>query len=237
MRPRPSSCLNWRRPESDHRPSVYAISTWDDTTDPVSTIASLLPQRGRIIVSDDLWALHVLGLTRQNPGLDLIPTSEAVGGLRSIKSPDERDALAAAGALADKVAAQIQHGEIPLVGRTEAEIAAEITDRLLTVGHETVEFVIVASGPNSASPHHHPGSRTIRRGEMVLFDFGGRHGGFCSDTTRCVYTGPVPQEVRGRLHRALRGPGSGGAGREARPPPRGGGPRGAARDQRRRIRP
>ena len=179
-----------------HRPSVYAISTWDDTTDPVSSIASLLPQRGRIIVSDDLWALHVLGLTRQNPGLDLIPTSEAVGGLRSIKSPDERDALAAAGALADKVAAQIQHGEIPLVGRTEAEIAAEITDRLLTVGHETVEFVIVASGPNSASPHHHPGSRTIRRGEMVLFDFGGRHGGFCSDTTRCVYTGPVPQEVR-----------------------------------------
>ena len=179
-----------------HRPSVYAISPWDDTTDPVSTIASLLPQRGRVIVSDDLWALHVLALKRKNPELELVPTSEAAGGLRSIKSPEERDALAAAGALADKVVAQIQHRDIPLVGRTEAEIAAEITQRLLAVGHQTVEFVIVASGPNSASPHHHPGPRTVHRGEMVLFDFGGRHDGFCSDTTRCVYTGPVPRDVR-----------------------------------------
>ncbi len=178
------------------RPSVYGVTTWNDTTDPVSTIASALPQGGRVIVSDDLWALHVLGLMRQRPGLDLVPASEAVGGLRSIKSPEERDALAAAGALADKVAAKIQHREVPLVGRTEAEVAAEVADRLMEVGHDTVEFVIVASGPNSASPHHHPGPRTIERDEMVLFDFGGSFGGFCSDTTRCVYTGPVPQEVR-----------------------------------------
>lgn len=178
------------------RPSVYAVRSWDDTTDPVSVIASLLPTRGRVIVSDDLWALHVLGLQCQSPNLDLVTASEAVGGLRSIKSPPEREALAAVGSLADKVATQIQQGEIPLVGRSEADIAADISDRLIAAGHDSVEFVIVASGPNSASPHHHPGSRVVRRDEMVLFDFGGRSNGFCSDTTRCVYTGPVPAEVR-----------------------------------------
>lgn len=178
------------------RPSVYAVQSWDDTTDPVSVIASMLPARGRIIVSDDLWALHVLGLRRRSPNLDFVAASEAVGGLRSIKSPSERDALAAVGSLADMVATQIQRSEIPLVGRTEADIAADISDRLIAVGHDSVEFVIVASGPNSASPHHHPGSRVVRRDEMVLFDFGGRSGGFCSDTTRCVYTGPVPVEIR-----------------------------------------
>ena len=178
------------------RPSVFGVTTWNDTTDPVSTIATALPQQGRVVVSDDLWALHVLGLKRRNPRLELVAASEALGGLRSIKSPEERDLLAAAGSLADKVAAQIQQGEVPLVGRTEAEVAGEIADRLVTVGHETMEFVIVASGPNSASPHHHPGSRVIGRDEMVLFDFGGRFSGYCSDTTRCVHTGPVPREVR-----------------------------------------
>lgn len=178
------------------RPSVYVVRSWDDTTDPVSVIASLLPTRGRVIVSDDLWALHVLGLQCQSPGLDLVTATEAIGGLRSIKSPLERGALAVVGSLADKVQTQIQQGEVPLVGRSEAEIAADIAGRLVAAGHDSVEFVIVASGPNSASPHHHPGSRIVRRGEMVLFDFGGRAEGFCSDTTRCVYTGPVPAEVR-----------------------------------------
>ncbi|WP_420625706.1 M24 family metallopeptidase [Candidatus Poriferisodalis sp.] len=177
------------------RPSVYAVRTWGDTTDSATTIASALPRRGRIMVSDNLWALHVLGLQRHAPNLEFVPISEAIGGLRSIKNSEERDALAIVGALADKVVAQIQHGEIPLLGRTEAEIANDIADRLIAVGHDTVEFVIVASGPNSASPHHDPGLRTVRPGEVVLFDFGGRFEGFCSDTTRCVHTGPASAEV------------------------------------------
>ena len=67
---------------------------------------------------------------------------------------------------------------------------------MLNVGHDTVEFIIVASGPNSASPHHHPGERSVGPSEMVLFDFGGTHAGYHSDTTRCVFTGPIPDEVQ-----------------------------------------
>lgn len=177
------------------RPAIYAVQTWDDTTDAGRVIVSALPQRGTVLVSDDLWALHVLGLQRRLPELELLSLSDSLGGLRSIKSPQERDALAAVGSLADQVAAELQRGEIPLVGRTEAEIAEDIADRLVAVGHETVEFVIVASGPNAASPHHHPGARIVRTGEIVLCDFGGRFNGYCSDTTRCVHTGPAPAEV------------------------------------------
>ncbi len=178
------------------RPSVYSVHTWDDTADSASVIAAALPQRGAVLVSDDLWAMHLLGLQRSSPGLELRSLSDSVGGLRLIKSPEERAALAAAGSLADQVASQLQHGQIPLMGRTEAEIAEDIAERLIAVGHETVEFVIVASGPNAASPHHHPGSRTVRTGEIVLCDFGGRLNGYCSDTTRCVHTGPAPADVR-----------------------------------------
>jgi Xaa-Pro aminopeptidase len=61
--------------------------------------------------------------------------------------------------------------------------------------------VIVASGPNAASPHHEPGERRIEAGEGVLFDIGGtdldEHGvGYCSDISRCVHLGPPPPELR-----------------------------------------
>jgi len=58
-----------------------------------------------------------------------------------------------------------------------------------------VNFAIVAAGENAASPHHHPGSRVIRAGEIVLCDFGGTMDGYCSDITRCVYTGEPAADV------------------------------------------
>jgi Xaa-Pro aminopeptidase len=98
------------------------------------------------------------------------------------------------------VAAALQAGEIPLVGRTEAEVSAELGRRILAEGHAKVNFAIVAAGENAASPHHHASDRVIRAGEVVLCDFGGTtaepHGvpGYCSDITRCVYTGEPPAE-------------------------------------------
>jgi Xaa-Pro aminopeptidase len=94
------------------------------------------------------------------------------------------------------VAAQLQAGEIALVGRTEAEVSAELGRRLVAEGHARVNFAIVAAGEDAASPHHEPGPRVIRAGEVVLCDFGGTTPeGYCSDITRCVHTGPIPAEV------------------------------------------
>lgn len=183
-------------PRVESRPDLYTVLGWDDTTDPVEVIARCLPETGTVLVSDDLWAMHVINLSARAPGLSLVPLGDTLGGLRSIKAPAELTAIAAAGALADEVARQLQEGVIPLVGRSEEAVASDIAARLVAVGHDSVEFVIVASGPNSASPHHHPGERVIGPGEMVLCDFGGKLNGYCSDTTRCVWTGRPPDEVR-----------------------------------------
>ena len=184
----------------EHRPTVFDIAGWADNEDPISRVAEALAQSSTIAVSDDMWADHALRLQvllsrsgSETGGLRSIGSE--LGGLRSIKSPAERLAMQKVGAMADEVAGQLQRGEIPLQGRTESQVAADIGDRLIAAGHETVEFVIVASGPNSASPHHHPGDRVIQPNEMVLCDFGGKHGGYCSDTTRCVFTGLIPPDV------------------------------------------
>ena len=122
-----------------------------------------------------------------------------------VKDAAEIEALRAAGAAADRVARQLHGGEIPLVGRTEAQVSADISARLVAEGHDKVNFAIVAAGENAASPHHHAGSRVINEGEIVLCDFGGTMAGYCSDTTRCVFTGAPPKEIAdayGVLHAA-----------------------------------
>lgn len=176
-------------------PEVFTISPWEDSEDPIELAIANLPEVGSVLVSDDLHAHHLLALQSARPGLSFRALNQALGGMRAVKTGAERRALRTVGALADKVHQQIRDGEVPLVGRTELDVKQDIHDRLLAAGHDTVVFIIVASGPNSASPHHHPGDRVIQPNEMVLFDFGGTYEGFTSDTTRCVFTGPIPDEV------------------------------------------
>lgn len=110
------------------------------------------------------------------------------------------EALRRAAHAADRVAAALQAGEIALVGRTEAEVSAELGRRLLAEGHHRVNFAIVATGPNAASPHHEPGASVIEPGHLLLCDFGGTmHDadgvGYCSDITRCISLGEPTAEV------------------------------------------
>ena len=121
--------------------------------------------------------------------------TEVMNDLRMRKDAAEVAALQAAGAAVDRIAAQLHAGEIPLAGRTEAEVSADLSRRLLAEGHQSVNFAIVAAGENAASPHHHPGGRVIRNGDLVLCDFGGTMNGYCSDITRCVHLGEPPADI------------------------------------------
>ena len=108
--------------------------------------------------------------------------------------------LRRAGAAADRVAVALRAGDVPLVGRTEAEVSVDLGRRLVAEGHARVNFANVAAGANAASPHHEPGSRVIGADEVVLCDFGGTmHDefgvGYCSDITRCVWTGEPPADA------------------------------------------
>jgi Xaa-Pro aminopeptidase len=126
--------------------------------------------------------------------------SEVMGPLRARKDAAEIAALRKAGAAVDRIAAQLQAGEIELAGRTEAEVSADLGRRIRAEGHHRVNFAIVAAGANAASPHHEPGARAISEGEVVLCDFGGTMlgddgVGYCSDITRCIHLGEPDAET------------------------------------------
>lgn len=182
-------------PRVAEQPGVFELMAWDETDDPVALAAKLLPDASTIAVGDQMWARFLVELLPLLPGAEYRRAVDVVGPLRMVKDSAETDALAAAGAAVDRIAAELQAGRIPLVGRTEAEVSADLSARIVAEGHDKVNFAIVAAGENAASPHHHAGSRVIREGEIVLCDFGGTMAGYCSDITRCVFTGDVPSEI------------------------------------------
>ena len=177
------------------QPEVFSIVPWNETDNPIAIVAKLLGDAKRIAVGDQMWARFLVELLPHVPGATFTRAVDVVGALRMSKDASEIAALRAAGAAADRVAAQLHAGKIPLIGRTEAAVSADISARLIAEGHDVVNFAIVAAGENAASPHHHAGSRVIQANEIVLCDFGGTMNGYCSDITRCVFTGAIANDV------------------------------------------
>jgi Xaa-Pro aminopeptidase len=180
------------------RSGAVEVVAWDETDDPHAIVGSrvgcdLTPVGSKVLVNDRLWASHVFALGAVLPEVELGLASELLSDLRMVKDEDEIELLRIAARAADRVVDQIASGR--LVGRTEHDVSREVRDRLVTEGHETADFAIVASGPNSASPHHEPTNRVIQAGEPIVLDIGGVLGGYCSDTTRTLWvTGGDPQK-------------------------------------------
>lgn len=180
---------------------VFTVRPWSETEDPIEIATGLLEgQTATVGISDRAWATSLLAFQQRLPTTAWVAASTVTSPLRAIKDADEIAQLRAAARSADIVAAALQSGAIAMVGRTEAEVSEDISARLLAGGHRRVNFAIVGSGPNGASPHHEAGGRRIARGEVVVCDFGGEYAngddvGYCSDITRTVVTGPPDPEV------------------------------------------
>ncbi|MDD2927597.1 MAG: Xaa-Pro peptidase family protein [Candidatus Omnitrophica bacterium] len=121
------------------------------------------------------------------PGEYLIPTHSLIESLRQVKGAGEikkiREALKITGLSLQFIKSFIKPGT------KELEIAAELERFIRYNGAIGAAFdIIVASGPNSAYPHHRPGQKRIREGEPVLVDIGVDYFGYKSDLTRVFFS-------------------------------------------------
>lgn len=175
--------------------AVAEIVDWPETADPIATVARLLPNAGRVGLDDHMWAEKVLRFRAAMPRAAQVLAGTVLSELRVRKDDDEIQALREAGAAIDRVHARM--GEWLRPGRTEREIAREIADAIVAEGHVRADFVIVASGPNSASPHHETSDRVVESGDPVVVDIGGTtEAGYCSDETRTYAAGEPPGHYR-----------------------------------------
>lgn len=168
---------------------------WSERDDPYAIVAGRLGTPATVALANRMWAEQVLRFRAAFPHAEQSLASAVIGELRMRKDPDEVAALRRAGQAIDRVHQRM--AEFLRPGRSEREAGRLIAAAILDEGHATVDFVIVASGPNGASPHHEVSDRVMQQGDVVVVDIGGtNHEGYCSDCTRMYTLGQPPQEFR-----------------------------------------
>lgn len=175
-------------------PGSFEIRPWGETESPVE-LAAAVANPEKVAVGDHMWAVFLTRFMKLWPNASWIPASELTSELRIRKDADEMELLRQAAHAVDRAMARIP-SEISFAGHTEADVARDLADLTVEEGHDTAEFGIVGSGSNGASPHHHSGDRIIEKGDLVVCDYGGRWGGYFSDSTRTFVVGdPTDEQV------------------------------------------
>lgn len=173
------------------------LVAWADADGPDQALRQALDS------SSSIRALAVDGLMRADFLLSLqqklasgktLSAEPLLAALRERKSAPEVEALARAAAQADRA---MQAGiDACKPGVTEAAVAWAVESAFRLDGAEMVDFALIASGPNTAFPHHHPGERRLAKGDSIILDIGGTLEGFKSDITRMVHLGKPSEEFR-----------------------------------------
>ncbi|CAN5724917.1 Xaa-Pro peptidase family protein [soil metagenome] len=189
------------RAEAAGLPEELRLHDVGETGDPYAVAARCLDGAvGRLGAGDQLWSMFLLGLQQAMPGASWTRASAVMRELRMRKTPDEVDALRRAGQAIDRVHAQVPG--LLKAGRSEAEVGRDIAEAILAEGHSEVDFVIVGSGPNGASPHHETADRVLADGDGVVIDIGGTLDAYHSDCTRNYVLGDPPEGYT-QAHAAL----------------------------------
>lgn len=175
------------------KPGDFELRAWDETEDPVDAATGVIDSPWRVAVGDQMWSVFLTRFQRRWSGAEWLPASELTSELRLRKDEHEVELLRSAAHAVDRVMGRIP-SEVGFAGRTERDIARDLAEMSVEEGHDESAFTIVASGPNGASPHHEPGRRIVEEGDLVVCDFGGRLGGYFSDSTRTFVVGEATLE-------------------------------------------
>lgn len=130
-------------------------------------------------------------------------TSGVVESLRSVKDEGEIAVMRQAA----RVTVQALEETLPLAkpGARECDLATEIEYRMRRHGAEGAAFeTIVASGPRAAWPHARASTKSLEKGELVIFDLGAILSGYAADMTRTVFLGQPSRRVV-NLYKAVLG--------------------------------
>jgi Xaa-Pro aminopeptidase len=169
------------------------LVSWTETEQPAAVLASMAGKaaRGTIAVNDDLWSVFLLRLQQAMPQARWVEAAGLLRPLRMRKDASEIATMAEVARLTDETWEEFIRQ--PVAGLTELE-AKERLEAALKARGVTPGFCIVASGPNSASPHHHAGDRVIQEGDALVVDWGGTLYGYYSDVTRSAHVGTPSKE-------------------------------------------
>ncbi|ASJ04095.1 M24 family metallopeptidase [Thermococcus barossii] len=182
----------------------FPVTFWRDGENPYDKLAWILAElhlsKGRLLIEDTMRADWLIGVIRLGP-FEFHPLSSVIRELRMRKDRHEIEMMGHAAKAADRVFDEILSWD--LLGMRERELALKIELAVRELSDGISFEPIVASGENGANPHHEPGNRRLRKGDMVILDYGARWKGYCSDITRTIALGR-PSERLVEIYEAVR---------------------------------
>src|SRR5262245_4513127 len=167
------------------------LIVWADHEDPFAMLAARLglEHPRTLLLGEGFRVAPLLALAAR---ATCRPAAPAIAPLRAVKDAEELRYLAEAGRHADAIVLEVADFMRP--GMTETEVARFALDRFVAVG-DTEPWAIVASGPNSALPHHFNSERRLSEGDVVILDIGAYTSGYGSDISRTFWLGTPPPEA------------------------------------------
>lgn len=151
-------------------------------------VKKLAVQAGHFTIADEAE------LKKKLKGVRFIPDAGICDKMRIIKTPADIAALKKAIKVAEDAFAATR--KTIKVGQTETDMAARLEYEMRKRGASCPAFgTIVAEGANGAIPHAVPGTRKVKKGSSILFDWGARVARYNSDLTRMVFVGSIPRKI------------------------------------------
>jgi Xaa-Pro aminopeptidase len=177
--------------------SLHDIRLWEDGQDPLQFLKQLAEEWGLrtavIAVDDKMPASLLLEMQKILPAVLFRSGAPVLSKLRSIKDEQELEHLKHAASIGDKTFESV----VPLIreGMTEAELQDLIYAHMRKQGGEPA-FGIIATGAHGAEPHHRSNSTPLKRGDVLVLDYGCTYQGYHGDMTRTLSVGPASDEVK-----------------------------------------
>lgn len=173
---------------------------------PVTDVINTFLQKNKYTTLEyekaDLTILELERFTKALKKIKLVGTENVIENLRLIKNKREIEKIKKSAEITDKTFSSI----LPLLKPevAESEIVWKIKTIFNSCGAGAAFEPIVASGSGSAIPHYSSTNKKLKKGEIVLFDFGAKYAGYCSDMTRVVFIGKADTKTRNVYNTVLK---------------------------------
>ena len=125
---------------------------------------------------------------------NLVETEHIIEKQRMIKDEEETSNIQKACEITDNCFNYLLTYIRP--GMSEKQIADEIDEYYKRRTDGLAFDTIVASGENSSKPHAVPTNRKIEENDIITIDMGCKVNGYCSDMTRTIFVGSIPEEMK-----------------------------------------
>lgn len=165
----------------------------------IAGVCQKLKIRSLAVQPDVVTLASVAAWKKSNRATRIVDAPSIVTKLRRVKDAQELQCIRKAVRIAEDAFRAVRL--TIRVGETELELAARLEFEMKRRGAQGLSFPsIVAEGVNAALPHAHPGQRRVKKGSAILFDWGARVNGYCSDLTRVVFVSSIPERI-GEIYR------------------------------------